>query len=88
MHTLPGTIKAPEAKVVDGLPGRDVVRQESPRAAALDDVEDGVKDLTQAVGSGPPIVFESRQMSFEVWPFSVRKIGRVRLSYASLTLLG
>jgi hypothetical protein len=60
------------------------VRQESPSAAAFEDVEDGVKDLTQAVDSGPPIVFGSRQMSFEACPFSVRKIGRVRLSHASI----
>jgi hypothetical protein len=59
------------------------VRQQSPSAATLEDVEDGVKDLTQAMDSGLPIVFGGRQMSFEVCPFSVRKIGQVRLSHVS-----
>lgn len=36
----------------DRLPGREVVRQQSPVAAALEHVEDGVEDLAQAVSTG------------------------------------
>src|SRR4051794_25778865 len=50
VESLPGTIDAPEAKVmVDGLPRREVVRQQAPGAAAAENVEDGVEDLADAV---------------------------------------
>ena len=40
--------------------------QKPPGTAAFDDVEeDGVKDLTQAMDAGPPLVFGSWQVSFE-----------------------
>src|SRR3712207_4455413 len=41
---LPGTIEAPSTEVmVDGLPGRELVRKEAPGAAAAHCVEDGVQ---------------------------------------------
>src|SRR5215212_3615947 len=50
VHPFPCSIQAPQAEVVvAGLPGREVVRQESPGAAAPHNVEDGVEDLTQGV---------------------------------------
>jgi hypothetical protein len=59
------------------------MRKQSPSAAAPDDLEDGVEDLTQAMDSGLPIVFGGRQMPFEVCSLGVRKIGRVGLSHTS-----
>lgn len=38
---------------VDGLPSREVARQQPPRATALEDVEDGVQDLARAVSFRP-----------------------------------
>jgi hypothetical protein len=50
VHPLEGALEPPSPEVVvDGLPGREVVGQQSPGAAALQDVEDGVEDLAQGV---------------------------------------
>jgi hypothetical protein len=58
---LPGAVDAPGAEVmVDGLLGREVVRQKPPGTSAADDVEDGVKDLAQGVHPGPSGGFWSR----------------------------
>jgi hypothetical protein len=55
VHPLPGSTQTPEAKVMaEEFPGREVVRQEPPGAATLQDVEDGVEDLAQAVKRGRP----------------------------------
>ena len=44
---LEDSVDAPNSEVVvDGLPGRELVRQQTPSAATTNDVEDGVKDLT------------------------------------------
>jgi hypothetical protein len=45
VQTLPGPIDTPPPEpAVDGLSRREVPRQQPPRAAALQDVEDGVED--------------------------------------------
>jgi hypothetical protein len=58
--------------MVDSLPGWEVVRQESPSAAALDDVEDSVEDLLRAMEPGASVVVGGRQMIFEASPFDIR----------------
>jgi hypothetical protein len=46
VHPFPCSIQTPEAEVVvDGLPGWEVVGQESPGTAAAHNIEDGVEDL-------------------------------------------
>ena len=45
--------------------------QKPPGTSAANDVEDGVKDLTQDVYSGPSRSFESREMS----PLGVEEVG-------------
>src|SRR5215208_2763363 len=46
VQPLPGAVDAPSSEVmVDGLPGREFMRQQAPSTATFDDVEDGVKDL-------------------------------------------
>ena len=68
--------------VVDGGPPREVVGQEPPLAAAFEDVEDGIEDLTKIVGPRSSMPFGFRQMGLDVFPFGVGKIRRVRLSHA------
>jgi hypothetical protein len=46
VHPFPCSIQTPEAEVVvDGLPGWEVVWQQSPLTAAADHIEDGLEDL-------------------------------------------
>jgi hypothetical protein len=37
--------------VINGRPRREVVGQKPPRAAAFEDVEDGVENISQGVGA-------------------------------------
>jgi len=58
------------------------MRQQAPLAAALQEVEDGVQDLAKAVGPGPSVSLGGGQVGFDVFPFGVGKVRRVRLSHA------
>ena len=49
---------------------------------ALQEVEDGVEDLTKVVGPGSSISFGSSQVRFDVVPLGVREICWVRFSHA------
>src|SRR5215207_6791468 len=84
VEPLPGTIDAPEAKVmVDGLPRREVVRQQAPGAAAAENVEDGVEDLAQVVEARLSRGFRGwGQMGFDARPFSIGEVGLVCFSHA------
>src|SRR5215210_8702615 len=69
---LPGTIQAPKAEVVvDGLPRREVVWQESPLTAAADHIEDGIKDLAWRIDSRTPIGFGSEKVGLQAAPFGI-----------------
>jgi len=46
--------------MVDGLPGWEVMWQESPSAAALEEVEDSVEDLPRAMEPGASVVVGGR----------------------------
>src|SRR5215210_3615194 len=54
VQPLPRPVDAPgsEVVVVDGLPRREVVREQAPGAAAAHHVEDGVEDLAQRMEPG------------------------------------
>jgi hypothetical protein len=69
--------------MVDGLPGREIVRQEPPGTPATYDVEDGVCDLAEGVPPGAPGSFGGREMGLYVRPLG---IGEVALWYAFLML--
>ena len=47
VQAVPGIVESPPAKnMVDGLPTREVMRQEPPLNASFGDVEDGIDDLS------------------------------------------
>jgi hypothetical protein len=68
--------------VVDGGPSRKVVGQEPPLATALQDVKDGVQDLTKIVDPGASMAFGGRQMRLDVVPLGIGKIRWVMSSHA------
>ncbi len=58
------------------------MREHAPLAAASQDVEDSVEDLTGAVDPWPPMSFGSGHVRLDVVPFIViREICWVRLSH-------
>ena len=78
VEILPGAVQAPPAEVViRRLPGRELVRQQSPGAAAAYDVEDGVQDLAERVETWPANTLGWRQVRLEASPLLIRKIGQV-----------
>ena len=56
--------------------------QESPLAAALQEVEDGIQDLAKVVDPGASISFGGGQVGLYVFPFGVGKIRGVSFSHA------
>jgi hypothetical protein len=83
VHPLPDPVQTPRAEVVvDGLPRREVVGQKPPGAAALQEVEDGVEDLAQAVQARSPFVFWDRQERFDALPLGIGKVGWVCTSHS------
>jgi hypothetical protein len=50
--------------VVDGKPSREVAREQAPLAAALEDVEDSVENLTKIVGPVASMFFGGRHVRF------------------------
>lgn len=82
MQLLPGAVDAPSSEVVvNGLPGREVPRKQAPSAATLEDIEDGVENLTGVVDLRATDGFGSRQVWLEVGPFSIGEVGRVCCSH-------
>src|SRR5215208_2433378 len=67
--------------MVDGLPGWEVVRQQSPGTPTTQDVEDGVEDLAQRVHSGTPWGFGGRQMGL-LYRTTRHRIGRFDMLFS------
>ena len=83
VDSLPGTINAPFSEImVDGGPSREVVGEQAPLATALQDVEEGLEDLTKVVGPGASISFGRGHVRLDVIPFGIGKICWVRFSHA------
>ena len=73
---LPRSVHTPQAKVViGGLPGWELVRQQPPRAATSNDVEDGVQDLTHRMKSGAADTLGRRQERIQAGELSICQIG-------------
>ena len=78
VETLPRAVQTPEAKVVvGGLPRWELVRQQPPRAATSNDVEDGVQDLAQRMKPGSADTQARRQERIQTGELRVRQIGQV-----------
>ena len=78
VEVLPRSVHTPEAKVViGGLPGWELVRQQPPRAATSNDVEDGVQDLTHWMKPGTADTPGRRQERIQAGELSIRQIGWV-----------
>ena len=56
---------------LDGGPTREVVRQHAPLTSALQQVEDGVEDLTKIMGPGPSNPFGGGKVRLDVVPFGI-----------------
>lgn len=65
---------------LDGLPGWEVVGQQTPGATATEDVEDGVEDLAQGADPGTSGGFRDGQVGLDAGPFGVGKVGLVCFS--------
>jgi hypothetical protein len=75
----PGTVQTPQSKVVvAGLPGRELVREQPPRAATPNDVEDGVQDFAWRMKPWSADPGGWRQQRLQVRELSVGQISQVR----------
>jgi hypothetical protein len=80
---MPQPIEAESPEmVVDGGPRREVAREQAPRAAAPQDVEYCVEDVTQAMGARSTRRLRWRETSFQASPFLVGKLRWVLLAHA------
>jgi hypothetical protein len=68
--------------MIDGPPRREVVRKQSPSAAALEHVEDSVEDLARAVETRTCGGFGSGKVGLQAAPFGIRQIGLICFSHA------
>ena len=68
--------------MVDGLPGREVMRKQAPSAAALEQVEDGVEDLAGVVYLWTTGSLGGGQVVLQAGPFDIGEVGRVCCSHA------
>jgi hypothetical protein len=75
---LPGAVDAPGPEVmVDGLPGRELVREQAPGTATTRDVKDCLEDLAQGVQPGSSRGFGGREVGLHVRPFGIGEVGLV-----------
>jgi len=79
VELFPRAVQTPQAKVVvGGLPGRDLVRQQPPRATTSDDVEDRIHDLARRVQPWSTNTLGRRQKRIQTGELSIGQIGQVR----------
>jgi hypothetical protein len=63
--------------MVDGPPGREFARQQSPGATALEDIEEGIQDLARSVDLGATSVISGGYVLLDVSELFVGKVGMV-----------
>jgi hypothetical protein len=73
---------------LNGLPGREVVGQQTPRAATAHDVEDGVEDLAKGMFPGTSGGFRYGHVGLDAGPFGIGKVGLVCSSHHARHLTG
>src|SRR5450631_260780 len=78
VQVLPGAVQTPEPEIViGGLPGCELMWQQSPSTATPYDIEDGVQDLADRAKAGSTDALGWRQKRFQASEFGVRQIGQI-----------
>src|SRR5262249_35280928 len=78
---LPGAVALPAPEVgVDGLPGRQVVRQQAPGPAGAQEVADAVDDLADVDAAGATTRLGGGDHRRQHSPLGVGQVGRVSLA--------
>jgi site-specific DNA recombinase len=81
VQSFPNPVEPPPPEVVkDGLPGREVLRQHPPLAAALEEVEDGVEDLARAAEPRSAALLRGWEKRLQQTPLVVSKVARIVLA--------
>jgi hypothetical protein len=85
MQLLPDAILRPFTKVViDGLIGREVMRQQVPLTTSFEDVEDSINDFTFIVFGWATTRCHSGQPRAHRLPFGIGQVGCVRCAVHNL----
>ena len=75
VYLLPQTVVLPQPEVmVDGAPGRKVLRQIAPLTAGLDDIEDPVEQLAEGMFASPTLLAGLGKTIVDELPFVVSYI--------------
>jgi hypothetical protein len=81
VHLLPGSIYPPRPEVVKHrLPRRELAREHAPRATALQDIQDCVKDLARAVDARASSSLWDWEVRLQHRPFGVGEVCGVSLA--------
>jgi hypothetical protein len=78
MHPLPRAIIPPPPEVlIDNLPGRKVMGQQTPGTTTPEEIKDRIQDFTLRVFLGVPTRIGRGDQVLNQDPFSVAEIGRI-----------
>ena len=78
VQVFPSAVQAPQPEIViGGLPGCELVGQQSPGTATPNNIEDGVQDLADGVQAGSAEPLGWRQKRLEASELGVREVGQV-----------
>src|SRR5271156_1908745 len=82
VDVLPVALALPLAEVVvDRGPGRKIMRQQSPGATGLGDIEDGIDDATAFMLEGTPHDAVIGNQRLDHFPLGVGQVGRIIVFY-------
>ena len=81
MHVLPGAVPAPAPEVlVDHLPGRKVMGQQTLRTATTENIEDRVQNFALQICLRSAAWFGGGDQMLNQRPFAVTEVGWVRFA--------
>jgi hypothetical protein len=76
MKPFPESILPPQTEVViDGFPGRQIVRKQAPRTAASQQIQDGIENFPRTMKPRTPMSSRCRKKSSDTIPFRIAYIG-------------
>ena len=79
VQVLPCAVQTPQPEIViGGLPGCELMWEQSPGTATPYDIEDGVQDLADRAKAGSTEALGWRQKRFQAREFGVRQVGQIR----------